>query len=224
MEEIMLFKRPNLIFLGAMLIFAFFAASNVSKADPTIKVKKVLYGDTVRLTLTHSFSAEELGLRWFKDGEEISFSGKEYRKPNANFNDDGIYYITYNLCSRVDTMYMHIIVMRDTSESNNPSVLGPTAGVDNTTDNSGFKLLNNQPNPFGDRTTISFIVPTEQKATLTIIDNIGNEVVVLFDGVAKQGLNQFDFYPSKYRLTSGTYYYILRAQNFTDSKPMVIVK
>jgi hypothetical protein len=219
----MYYKRTKAILLGAMFLLTFFVIPNVSKAGEVqpIKVKKVLLGDTVRLTLTHQFTADELGLRWFKDGQEMNFNGKAYRKPNADFSDDGVYFITFNLCSRVDTMFIQIVVMSDTSDGD-PKIATP--GVDNTTNISGIMLFNNQPNPFGDNTLLSFTVPSEQKVTLTVIDKLGNEVAVVFDGVAKQGLNQFNFYPHKFDLVSGTYYYVLKAQNFTDSKPMIIVK
>ena len=44
------------------------------------------------------------------------------------------------------------------------------------TDSKGFALLQNQPNPFGDQTTIRFQLPAASEATLTIFDGKGRQV------------------------------------------------
>lgn len=85
-----------------------------------------------------------------------------------------------------------------------------------------YDLSQNYPNPFNPSTTINFSIPKDQAVTLKVYDMLGREVSQLVSGVQKAGSYSVVFDGSK--LSSGVYYYEIRAENFVETKRMVLVK
>lgn len=85
-----------------------------------------------------------------------------------------------------------------------------------------FKLKQNFPNPFNPTTKISFSIPARQFVTLAVYDLVGNEV----ESIVSQELNagQYEYNFEGKNLTSGVYFYTLRAGNLKDTKRMLLVK
>lgn len=85
-----------------------------------------------------------------------------------------------------------------------------------------FKLKQNFPNPFNPSTKISFSIPARQFVTLAVYDLVGNEV----ESIVSQELNagQYEYNFEGKNLTSGVYFYTLRAGNLKDTKRMLLVK
>jgi hypothetical protein len=86
-----------------------------------------------------------------------------------------------------------------------------------------FSLYQNYPNPFNPSTKIRFALPVNSNVTLKIYDVLGREVASLINNVyLTAGLKEIEFNASG--LASGIYYYSMSADNFRDTKKMILVK
>lgn len=85
-----------------------------------------------------------------------------------------------------------------------------------------FSLSQNYPNPFNPKTKIQFSIPKTSYTELKVYDVLGREVAILVNKEMNAGNYQVDFNPKN--LTSGTYFYRLTAEDFTETKRMMIVK
>jgi hypothetical protein len=82
--------------------------------------------------------------------------------------------------------------------------------------------VNNYPNPFNPTTTISYQLPQDGFVTLKVYDIVGKEVASLVNENKNVGYYNVTFDASK--LTSGIYIYMIRANNYVQSKKMLLVK
>jgi len=87
---------------------------------------------------------------------------------------------------------------------------------------TGYNLAQNYPNPFKPSTQISYSIPGSEQVSLKIYDVLGNEVASLVDGIQSAGSHTISFDASK--LSSGIYFYSLKAGNFLETKKMVLMK
>ncbi len=85
-----------------------------------------------------------------------------------------------------------------------------------------FVLTQNYPNPFNPSTIISFVIPKSSFVTLKIYDVLGKEI---------SNLVNEELIPGSYtkiwnaeNLSSGVYFYTLKAGNFNQTKKMVLVR
>ncbi len=85
-----------------------------------------------------------------------------------------------------------------------------------------FNLSQNYPNPFNPTTKINFSIPNSDYVSLRVYDMLGREVKVLVNENLTAGEYQADF--NAKGLSSGMYYYSLRAGEYVDVKKMVLVK
>jgi len=96
--------------------------------------------------------------------------------------------------------------------------------VISTSDNlpQNFYLSQNYPNPFNPSTSIEFSIPQESFVELKVFDVLGNEVVNLINEEKDQGVYTVTFNASG--LSSGIYFYTLRADGFVQTKKMLLLK
>ena len=87
---------------------------------------------------------------------------------------------------------------------------------------SEFSLYQNYPNPFNPATKIKFALPVSGAVNLTVYDIEGKEIAVLINSDLNAGTYNFEFDASK--LSSGTYFYKLTANGFSEVKKMVLIK
>lgn len=87
---------------------------------------------------------------------------------------------------------------------------------------SAYKLYNNYPNPFNPITHIRFDIPIDNFAILKVYDNLGREVITLLNKQIKPGSYEIEFNASN--LSSGIYYYKFISDNYSSTKPMVLIK
>jgi endo-1,4-beta-xylanase len=95
-----------------------------------------------------------------------------------------------------------------------------------------FVLNQNYPNPFNPTTTISWHSPVDSWQTLKIYDALGNEVATLVDEYKTAGNYEVKFSVEggfasggeTNKLTSGVYFYQLKAGNYIDTKKFVLLK
>lgn len=87
-----------------------------------------------------------------------------------------------------------------------------------------FSLLQNYPNPFNPNTTINYQIPKNSFVTLKVYDLLGREISTLVDKELNAGSYSYDFQASHFGLTSGIYFYQLRAGEFVQTKKMLLLK
>ncbi len=92
-----------------------------------------------------------------------------------------------------------------------------------------FTLRQNYPNPFNPVTTIEFYNPESKSArvTLEIFNILGQKITALLDGPAEPGLNKIEW-DSRDRagrpVASGIYIYRLKADDFTATRKMLLLR
>jgi hypothetical protein len=85
-----------------------------------------------------------------------------------------------------------------------------------------FILQNNYPNPFNPITIIQYQIPEVGLVSLQVFDILGNEVATLVNEEKPGGTYEVQFDASN--LSSGVYFYRLRAGSFTEIKKMVLLR
>jgi hypothetical protein len=86
----------------------------------------------------------------------------------------------------------------------------------------GFVLHQNFPNPFNPSTDIRFELAKAGLVNLTLYDAAGREVRTLVNGTFAAGAHTANFDASG--LTSGVYFYTLRADNYTATRKMLLMR
>jgi hypothetical protein len=89
-----------------------------------------------------------------------------------------------------------------------------------------FELMQNYPNPFNPSTKISWTAPIDGWQTLKLYDVLGKEISKLVDEYRKAGKYEINFNSGidTNILTSGVYFYQLKAGNFISTKKMILIK
>jgi hypothetical protein len=85
-----------------------------------------------------------------------------------------------------------------------------------------YNLGQNYPNPFNPTTTIVYQLPESNNVTMKVYDVLGNEVSVIVDKYQPAGKYEIKFNASS--LTSGVYYYQLKAGEYLNTKKMILLK
>jgi hypothetical protein len=85
-----------------------------------------------------------------------------------------------------------------------------------------FILSQNYPNPFNPSTTIKFEISSPADVTLTVYDMLGKVVDVLVSQRLEAGSYSIGY--TNKELSSGIYFYELKADNFRDVKKMTLIK
>jgi hypothetical protein len=116
----------------------------------------------------------------------------------------------------------------DVQDASRPMVIVLEAtkpGKVKKTDNvipENFSLGQNYPNPFNPETKIEFSIPKSSQVILKVYNSIGQEVATLVNEQKEAG-NYFTTF-NALKFPSGTYFYELRAGDFTSKMKMVLVK
>ena len=88
-----------------------------------------------------------------------------------------------------------------------------------------FALMQNYPNPFNPSTVIKYQVAEGSHTTLKVYDVLGREVITLVNEEQTAGEYEVEFLISKdLSLSSGFYFYQLRAGNFIQTRKMIYLK
>lgn len=85
-----------------------------------------------------------------------------------------------------------------------------------------FSVKQNYPNPFNPATVISYSVAENSFITLKVYDVLGNEVSDLVNEIKEPGNYSISFDASK--LSSGIYFYTLKANGYSLTKKMLLAK
>ena len=87
---------------------------------------------------------------------------------------------------------------------------------------AGFALLQNYPNPFNPSTKLKFRVPAFTLVRISVFDALGREIDILVNEKLNAGIYETDWNASAF--SSGVYFYSIQADNFTETKKMLLVK
>ncbi len=85
-----------------------------------------------------------------------------------------------------------------------------------------FALFQNYPNPFNPETRINYHLAQSGLVTLKVFDVLGREVAILVD--QRQDAGQYSAAFDGKALTSGVYYYQLKAGSFSQTNKMLLIK
>lgn len=85
-----------------------------------------------------------------------------------------------------------------------------------------FQLLQNYPNPFNPTTTIRYSIPESAIVELTIYNVLGREIAELVNQFQQAGSYSVDFHAED--VSSGVYFYQLKAGDFSMVKKMVVMQ
>lgn len=108
-------------------------------------------------------------------------------------------------CTISDTTYGTLVSVEELSELTN-----------------NFILSQNYPNPFNPKTKIRFTIPQRSNVTLSVFTLSGEKVVDLVKGELVSGSYEYEFNGSD--LSSGIYFYQLKADDFIQTKKLVLLK
>jgi hypothetical protein len=121
---------------------------------------------------------------------------------HTDFDDEGVFY--------PDAVYL-------------VSSLTASAPVANEAEApAAFALTGNFPNPFAERTTISYEIPSSARVKLEVYDMLGHRVDVLVDETRPAGKHETHFHAGS-DLASGVYVYRLEVGNRASHRKMVLV-
>ena len=106
--------------------------------------------------------------------------------------------------------------------------VGPV-GVEESSDNlpTSFSLMQNYPNPFNPSTQISFALPRQSEVNLAVYDLLGRQVKILASGRMNAGVHTVVWDGTDQTgktVTSGVYFYSIKAGDNTEIRRMVLMK
>lgn len=89
---------------------------------------------------------------------------------------------------------------------------------------TNYLLQQNYPNLFNPETEIKFQIPMANYVSLKVYDILGREVATLIDEFKKAGSYSAQFSVQNSQLSSGVYFYKLKAGDYMETKKMLLMK
>lgn len=87
---------------------------------------------------------------------------------------------------------------------------------------SNYVLEQNYPNPFNPATTISYSIPSKESVSISVYDIIGNKIETLVNEIKDAGKYNLILDASLY--STGTYFYQIKTEKYTNTKKMLLIK
>jgi len=125
---------------------------------------------------------------------------------------------------------IHITDLTDstiTDSSDGTFVIDIFPSVDDSTGISvpqEYSLYQNYPNPFNPSTIIKYQIPERGMVTIRVYDVLGNEIATLVNEEKPAGEYNIEFRIDNLELSSGIYFYQLKAGSFIQTKKMIVLK
>ena len=167
--------------------------------------------DTVLYVLLWGSTTESADTAWSKvEGTDFI-----HRLESITNYDLAIFNHIYAISGEVDTSAEWIIL-----GYTNPRPTGIYSDADNIPNK--YYLSQNYPNPFNPETVIEYALPIRSEVNLIIYNLRGQEVAFLINGNMPAGYHQVTWDASN--VSSGIYFYRLRAGNFVQTRKMVLLK
>lgn len=87
---------------------------------------------------------------------------------------------------------------------------------------NNFQLFQNYPNPFNPSTKIRFEIPYSTNVKIDVYDLLGRKVQTLLDDYVDGGSHELEFNADN--LTSGIYFYSLKADGYSETKKLSLIR
>jgi hypothetical protein len=157
-----------------------------------------------------------------------------YAQDYSGYKIDDIYYSTLwtrsksftdELFSNASNLFASLIYSAWSEAGKPPFNTTSVNGKD--IENLNFNLSQNYPNPFNSTTKIRYTMPSNVKGVksnvnLKVYDILGNEVATLVNEEKSAGNYEVEF--NSGNLSSGLYFYMLRAGEFVETRSMNLIK
>ena len=190
--------------------------------------KTTTSGETWDLNHTNSFSG--WGSDISKEDPDVIMSGSWSGNNTSLSTDGGINWITTpGLNGSGGVMVMsergYIIGQAGSSVYKLNIQYTVLTGISENTISSvadNFALSQNYPNPFNPSTKITYSLPKSGNVSLKVYNELGKEVNTLVSAFKNAGTYEVTF--NAEALTSGIYFYSLKADGFTNTKKMLLIK
>ena len=90
-----------------------------------------------------------------------------------------------------------------------------------------YELYPNYPNPFNPFTSIRYVIPEKTNVRITISDLMGRQIRELVNFVHYPGMNKIQWDAKNDKgdpVSSSLYFYTIMAEDFVDTKKMILLK
>lgn len=163
-------------------------------------------------------------VQWIQDGLPLSTADPSQYNPKITSDGVGGAIIVWSDYRNGSTSDLY------SQQISHGGLLGVVTDVENnTTLPESFCLEQNYPNSFNPSTRIKFTIPSDvilseakNLVTLKVYDILGNEIAILVDEYKPAGTYEVEF--NARQLSSGVYYYQLKAGDFLSTKKMLNLK
>lgn len=196
------------------------------------------YSDPVSIILEQNPAGNLFGYTVDRTTKEFHFFYNRSFNSNSyliTVNDDGTYFETEipdlgvvygKRALHANNGYVSLVTGSESQQkifvtTGNPSETGTSNEVDSETPNQ-FSLHQNYPNPFNPSTIISYQLTGNSEVSLKVFDMLGREVATLVNERKTAGEHEVTF--DAFGLPSGVYIYQLKAEEFQQTRKMVLVK
>ncbi|MFC2083670.1 LamG-like jellyroll fold domain-containing protein [Bacteroidota bacterium] len=191
-----------------------------------------MYGELSYDNTALSVDTIMFGLNMELFQKEINYEENKIRIAAANTHQDGksglVFKVKFNVLEPVldDSINVSISKWR-WNENDILSDIVESVIIVDVSDNqnllpSQYSLDQNYPNPFNPYCTIKYSIPKQSFVQLRIFDAIGREIKTFINKEQSPGNYEIEFIGSQ--LSSGIYFYQLRAGDYVKTMKMIILK
>lgn len=191
-------------------------SQNIYDLSPGTKGNKIILSLT---NISDTSNAEGISVPLIKESPNILFSNKQIFIEKIRANEEKEVAISFDVKREAtigDLDTIEFMIMND------QNIFATKQFIFNYLSPKDYKLEQNFPNPFNPTTTIDYQIPKNGFVTLKLYDILGKEIATLVNEQKNQGRYTVNFDASK--LSSGVYIYQIRANDFVNSKKMMLVK
>jgi hypothetical protein len=222
-DKIQYFNQPYYLKMSKAAIGTISVLANVTTIVPVelYAFTASAVNETVILNWTTSTEINNLGFEIERAGLEEGFITIGFVEGKGTTTETNYYSFTDRNLSAGNYYYRLRQVDFDGSFE-----YSPTVEVDIIANE--FALSQNYPNPFNPGTSIQYAVGSTQFVTMKVYDILGNEVAVLVNEEKPAGSYKVIFSAGSFgdasSLSSGTYFYVLQAGSFFETRKMTLIK
>lgn len=205
-------KRENVCEIYGQKIFA-----TGTYAGQILGLKSELLGDSIKISWYVANEPNIVEYDVLRKNEK-SFSWKKIGSVKK-ISSSGVNYYEYFDFPDESGQISYRIVQKISGKEHQQS---DVVTVNYSADVSSYVLFQNSPNPFSDKTNISFLIPYSQQVEIEIFDVRLNPIKILVKDYFSEGRHTVTL--NSDNLPSGIYFYRMKAGDFIAVKKMVINK